>query len=205
MIVIRPSPYLADLPYALAGDLVVALPAVARMAARAGVVRARPEVSRRLLAGGAKVLVFPGGDPDSMRPWRDRDRIVFGGRRGYIRLALRAGAPILPVVTAGAHETFVVLTDGRRLLETAGIGKRLRLSTWPVSLCLPWGLLIGPAQLHFPWPTRILQEILDPIRFERTGEAAAEDDAYVRACAEQVEGAMQAALTRLARERRRAV
>ena len=141
---------LADVPYLLAGDLVVALPAVERALVQAGIVRARLEASLRLLAGGAKVLVFPGGDLEAMRPWRDRHRIVFGGRRGYVRLALRAGVPVLPVVAAGAHSTFIVLSDGRRLVEMAGIGRRLRLSTWPIALCLPWGLLIGPAQSISP-------------------------------------------------------
>jgi 1-acyl-sn-glycerol-3-phosphate acyltransferase len=192
---------LVDVPYALTGDLVVMVPALERAAARLGIVRARPEVALGLLAGGAKVLVYPGGDVESMRPYVDRDRIVFGGRRGYVRLAVRAGVPIVPVVAAGAHSTFVVLSDGRRFLEALGIGSRLRLTTWPISLCLPWGVAIGPAQLHLPWPTRILEEVLPPIHFERSGEAAASDAEYVRACAEQVESTMQAALTRLARER----
>jgi len=192
---------LADVPYALGGDLIVALPPMARMAARLGIVRARPEVSLRLLTGGAKVLVYPGGDVESMRPYADRDRIVFGGRRGYVRLALRAGVPIVPVVAAGAHSTFVVLSDGRRLMKALGVGSRLRLTTWPVSLCLPWGVAIGPVQVHLPWPTRILEEVLPPIHFERTGEAAAADAEYVRACAERVESIMQTALTRLAQER----
>ena len=108
---------LSDVPYALTGDLLVAVPALERAAAKLGLVRARPEVALRLLAGDAKVLVYPGGDVESMRPYADRDRIVFGGRRGYIRLALRAGVPIVPVVAAGAHSTFIVLSDGRRLLR----------------------------------------------------------------------------------------
>lgn len=192
---------LADLPYALTGDLLVAAPALERAAARLGIVRARPEAALRLLAAGAKVLVYPGGDVESMRPFVDRDRIVFGGRRGYVRLALRAGVPIIPVVAAGAHSTFVVLSDGRRFLQALGLGSRLRLTTWPISLCLPWGVLIGPAQVHLPWPTRILEEVLPPIHFERAGEAAASDAEYVRSCAERVESTMQLALTGLARER----
>ncbi len=192
---------LSDVPYALTGDLLVAVPALERAAAKLGLVRARPEVALRLLAGDAKVLVYPGGDVESMRPYADRDRIVFGGRRGYIRLALRAGVPSVPVVAAGAHSTFIVLSDGRRLLRALGVGSRLRLTTWPISLCLPWGVAIGPVQVHLPWPTRILEEVLPPIRFERTGEAAASDAEYVRACAEQVESTMQLALTRLAHER----
>jgi hypothetical protein len=53
-----------------------------------------------------------------------------------------------------------------------------------------------------PWPSRILIEVLPPIRFPRSGPRAAADTAYVAECAAVVEGAMQEALTRLAAERR---
>ncbi|MEI8258702.1 MAG: 1-acyl-sn-glycerol-3-phosphate acyltransferase [Deltaproteobacteria bacterium] len=192
---------LAGVPFFLAGDLVVDLPVLKQLAVPLGAVRARHGTAERLLAQGDRVFVYPGGDLESMRAFRDRDRIVFGGRRGYVRLAVRTGVPVVPVVTAGAHATCVVLDDGSRLVSLLRLDRLLRVKTWPITLCLPWGLLVGPALLHFPWPTRILQEILEPIRFGRSGDAAAADDAYVRACAGQVEATMQAALTRLAAER----
>jgi len=189
-------------PFGLAGDSVVSLPVLRELAVPLGAVRATPENARRLLSGGAKVLVYPGGDVEAMRPFRDRDRIVFGGRRGYVRTAVREGVPVIPVVTAGAHSTLVVLTDGRWIAKLLRADRFLRVKVWPITLCLPWGLVIGPALLYLPWPSRILQEVLDPIRFDRQGEEAAADEAYVRACAEQVETTMQRALTRLAHERR---
>lgn len=189
-------------PFGLAGDSVVSLPVLRELTVPLGAVRANPENARRLLSGGAKVLVYPGGDVEAMRPFRDRDRIVFGGRRGYIRTAVREGVPVIPVVTAGAHSTLVVLTDGQWLAKLLRADRFLRVKVWPITLCLPWGLVIGPALFYLPWPSRILQEVLDPIRFDRQGEEAAADEAYVRACAEQVETTMQQALTRLAQERR---
>jgi 1-acyl-sn-glycerol-3-phosphate acyltransferase len=191
-------------PYALNGDLgPVSVPALQDLVDRLGIVRARPDTARSLLDRGAKVLVFPGGDLDSMRPYRDRNRIVFGGRLGYARLAIRAGVPIVPLVTAGAHETMIVLTDNRWLLRKTGLSRRLRLGTWPVALCLPWGLVVGPWLVYVPWPSRILQEVLPPIRFPRSGDDCARDEAYVRECASTIEAEMQRALTRLADERAR--
>lgn len=191
-----------SVPFGLAGDSVVSLPLLRELTVPLGAVRASPENARRLLSAGAKVLVYPGGDVEAMRPFRDRDRIVFGGRRGYIRTAVREGVPVIPVVTAGAHSTFVVLTDGQWIAELVGARRLLRIQVWPITLCLPWGIVIGPALVYLPWPSRILQEVLDPIHFDRHGEEAAADEAYVRACAEQVETTMQRALTRLAKERR---
>ena len=183
------------------GDLPFNILPIRRLVVPLGVVRANKENGQNLLARGSKVLVYPGGDIEALRPYRDRNRIVFDKRQGYIKLAITSGVPIYPVVTAGAHSTFVVLTDNRRLMKFLGTSKWLRFGTWPISLCLPWGMIVGPLQLYWPWPTRILQEILPPIFFERSGEAAAADDEYVKTCAEHVESTMQIALTRLANER----
>ena len=61
------------------------------------------------------MLVYPGSDLDTFRPFRDRDKIVLGGRKGFLELALRERVPIVPVVTAGTHEQIIVLTRGDRL------------------------------------------------------------------------------------------
>lgn len=192
---------LPGVPYGLGHEVVISLPFVHQFIVPLGAVRASQDNALRLFARGAKVLVYPGGDYEAMRPYRQRDRIVFGGRRGYIRLAVRAGVPLVPVVAAGAHSTFVVLDDGRWLADHLGASRFLRLKVWPITLCLPWGLVVGPGLVYLPWPTRILMEVLDPVRFDRQGEEAAADEAYVAACAGQVETTMQLALTRLARER----
>ena len=193
---------LSAVPYALAHEVALSIPICQRIIVPLGAVRASPQNALRLFARRAKVLVYPGGDYEAMRPYRHRDRIVFAGRLGYIRLALRAGVAISPVVASGAHNTFMVLDDGRWLAHLLRADRLLRLKVWPVTLCLPWGLVVGPVLAYFPWPTRILIEVLEPIHFDRQGDAAAADDVYVQSCAERVEAAMQLALTRLAAERR---
>jgi len=189
------------MPYVLGGELVISLPFIHQLIVPLGAVRASHANAHRLFASGKKVLVYPGGEFDAMRPSRHRHRIVFAGRLGYIRLALREGVPIIPVVSAGAHSTFFVIDDGRWLARLLHADRLLRVKVWPITLCLPWGLVVGPGLFYFPWPTRILIEILSPICFERGGESAASDETYVRTCADRVESTMQEALDRLVRER----
>jgi 1-acyl-sn-glycerol-3-phosphate acyltransferase len=192
---------LVDVPYGLGHEVALALPGINQLVVPLGGVRASHRNAHRLFAAGRKVLVYPGGDVEAMRPYRHRDRVVFDGRTGYLKLALREAVPIVPVVAAGAHATFRILDDGRWLARWLRADCLLRIKVWPLTLCLPWGLVVGPGLFYLPWPTKILVEVLEPLRFERTGDAAAADEGYVRACADRVEGAMQAALTRLARER----
>lgn len=197
---------LAAVPFGLGHEVAIRLPGIHQLLVPLGAVRASHENAHRLFAAGRKVVVYPGSDYDSFRRFSDRHKVVFGPRRGYVRLALRAGVPIVPVVTAGSHSTFVVLgrLDGafRGLRSRLGIDRLLRLKVWPVTLSLPWGLTIGPTPPHLPLPTRIFIEALDPIRFERCGEEAAADPAYVEVCHHRVLELMQSAMSRLAAERR---
>jgi 1-acyl-sn-glycerol-3-phosphate acyltransferase len=165
-----------------------------------GAVRASHDNGEKLLQRGEKVLVYPGGDEDALRPYRRRNEVVFGGRQGYIRLALRTGVPIIPVVAAGAHATFYVIDDLRWLAKLIGANRWGRFKVWPLTLSIPWGLTLGPLLPHIPWPTKILIEILEPFHFERTGPEAAADEAWVSECSRRVESTMQSTLYRLAAE-----
>lgn len=190
---------LDDLPYAMAHDIIMRLPGLHQFLIPLGAVRACPENARRIFSAGRKVLVYPGGDAEAMRPFAERDRIVFGARRGYIRLALRHGVPIVPVVAHGAHSTALILDDGRWIVKRFGLDRRFRLNAWPITLSLPWGITFGPPPPYVPYPTRITIEVLDPIAFDKHGARWASDRDYVESCHDEVHRAMQAALDRLSR------
>jgi 1-acyl-sn-glycerol-3-phosphate acyltransferase len=189
-----------DLPFGLAHDVIVDLPIWNQILVPLGAIRARPEYAQRLLELGHKVLVYPGGDIEALRPFRERKRIKFSYRQGYIRTALHHQVPIIPVVSAGAQETFFVVDDLPWLARLLRADERLRINRWPLSLSLPWGLSLGPPPPHIPLPTRIRVEILEPIFFSAGGDRDQErDPCYVSGCAERVENTMQRALNRLYR------
>ncbi len=162
----------------LAHEMVFTLRAVAEPFARGGVLRADKEVALRTLTElGRDVLVMPGGDVETWRPYRDRYRLRWGKRRGYARLALEAGVPILPIACAGAHETLRVLSDGRWLGRALGIYKLARSEVFPIHLSLPWGLGVGPLP-HIPLPTRLRFRIGRPVL--PPAEGLAEEDRVAR-------------------------
>lgn len=189
-----------EVPYGLMHGFAINLPFFHQAYIPLGAIRASHENAHRAFERGNKVLVYPGSDYDAFRPYRHRDRIVFEGRTGYIRLALQENIPIYPLVTAGAHTQFIIIDDMRWLAKYSP--KSFRSKAMPLALSIPWGLTLLPAMPPtFALPMRILMEILEPVRFERYGADAAGDESYVRQCADRVETAMQETLTRLARER----
>lgn len=188
-------------PFALAHDAVFKVPGMRHAIEALGGVPAAAGNAQALLQAGRKVLVYPGGDVDAMRPWRQRHTIQFGGRRGYVRLAMAAGVPIVPVVAAGSHSGFYLGGDLQPLLARLGLAQFFRLKTWPVGVSFPWGVTLGPPPPYLPLPTRILIEVLPPIELPHTGADAAQDDAMVAACDLQIRSTMEAALAVLLRER----
>ncbi len=192
----------AFVPYGLTHEWTLRLPLVHQLLPPLGAVRASHENALRLFDRGHKVLVYPGGELDSMRPFRQRDQVVFGGRKGYIRLALSARVPILPVVAAGAHATYYIVSDMRWLARLLRLHRSpLRTRAWPLTLSIPWGLTPWPPLIYVPWPTRIWIEALPPITLRPDGPAAAQDEAHVARCDEHVRQVIQRALTRLAARR----
>ncbi len=108
------------------------------------------------------LMVMPGGDRDTWRPYTKRYDVCFSGRVGYARLAILAGVPIVPVANAGAHETLIVLSDGRPFARAIGLHAFARAEIFPVHLSLPWGLAIGPWP-HLPTPVTLRYRIGTPI------------------------------------------
>jgi 1-acyl-sn-glycerol-3-phosphate acyltransferase len=187
--------------YGLMHDLPFRIPFAGDLMARFGAVPARPANAIELLRRGARVLVYPGGDFDAYRPWSKRGEIVFGPRTGFVRVALRTGAPIVPVVSSGAHDGFRVLTDGRAIVERLGLKRRARLEVFPIALCLPWGVTFGPA-VYLPLPVDIRIRVLPALQWPELPAEAADDEGVVWRCREQVRETMQKALDDMERDRR---
>lgn len=155
-----------ELPVSLAHWLVMRVPLLGQILKALDVVPASPENALGALKAGRKVLVYPGGDWEAMRPSRERDRVDFGGRTGFIEVALKSGAPIVPIVAAGAHDGWYVLSRGEELARKLRIDKLLRIKVFPIALALPMGLLIGPIAVYLPLPHKIIIKVLDPIDVE---------------------------------------
>lgn len=182
--------------YGLMHDAPFSFPFAGAWLNASGAINANPRNAKRALDEGAAVLVFPGGDLDSCKPFSKRYEIEFGKRRGFIRTALRERVPIVPVVSVGAHQSLFIATDGRFIAEALGLPARFRSNVWPIGLALPYGLVFGVPAPHLPPPVKIHTRILAPMRFDLPPSAADDPDA-VEACAERVMRAMQATLDEL--------
>jgi 1-acyl-sn-glycerol-3-phosphate acyltransferase len=181
----------------LAHNLVLSMPGLGFLR-KYGTVAASPANARKALRSGAAVLVYPGGDREVHRPSWQSGRVDFGDRKGYVRLALEEDVPIVPVVAIGGQETALFLSQGEWLAKLLLLDKFLRLKVLPISLGPPWGLNVGDMLGHIPLPSKIVVEVLPPIRLrEEFGEDPDVDEIHAH-----VTALMQDTLDALASERR---
>lgn len=183
--------------YQLAHNLVLSMPGLSFLR-RFGTVAASPRNAQKALDAGAALLVYPGGDREVHRPSWQRNRVDFGGRSGFIRLALERDVPIVPVVAAGGQETALFLSQGENLARLLGLDRLFRLKVLPISLALPWGLNVGDMLGHVPLPAKLTVEVLPPIHLrEEFGPDPDVGEVY-----DHVVRLMQDTLDALAAERR---
>ena len=183
--------------YQLAHNLVLSIPTLSQLR-KFGTVAASQSNARKALDSGAALLVYPGGDVEVHRPSWEGNQVDFGGRKGFIRLAIEQNVPIVPVVSIGGQETALFLTRGEHLARLFALDRMFRLKVLPISLALPWGLNVGDMLGHIPLPAKITIETLPPIDLAADfGPKPDVDDVY-----DHLIRLMQDTLDALAAERR---
>ncbi|MEA2167706.1 MAG: hypothetical protein QOF76_1006 [Solirubrobacteraceae bacterium] len=188
-----------------AHDVLMTAPLLGDYFKASGVIPASRKGVTAALEAGHDVIVWPGGEEDSMRHWSRRNEVVLAGRRGFVKQAINSGVPIVPVATVGGGDSVFVLSEGRWLAsaldKVGGLASKLRAATLPIVAGLPFGIAPEILPSHIPLPTKLKYEILEPIEVS-DDPARADDDAYVDEQYEAVETALQGAVDRLAEERR---
>ena len=182
-----------------AHDALMALPGIGDYFRKMGVLPARSESIMAALDSRRDVALWPGGERDSLRPWTQRDEAVLGGRKGFVRLAIRAGVPIVPIATVGGPDAMPVLMRGDQLSQLLRLDKLLRLKVFPIAISLPWG--VAPAALpQFPLPAKIRTRLMPAVELDHD-LALADDDEYLEEKYREVRDSIQRGMDALARKR----
>jgi 1-acyl-sn-glycerol-3-phosphate acyltransferase len=125
-----------------------------------------PEHAIRLLEEDRLLLVFPEGAKGTAKLFSERyDLVDFG--TGFVRLAMKAKAPIVPFAFLGGGEAIPTVHNSKRLGALFGA---------------PY-VPITPYLLTLPLPVQLDLYVSEPMWFEGSGN---EDDKVVQDCVDQV-------------------
>jgi 1-acyl-sn-glycerol-3-phosphate acyltransferase len=162
------------------------LPWISVFMRKVGGVVASPYNALRLLEQDQLVAVFPEGVKGTGKPFGERYRLQRFGRGGFVEIALRAGAPIVPVAVVGSEEIYPKIGDVPALARLIGA------PFFPVTPTFPW---LGPLGV-VPLPSKWRIEFCDPIETAGYGPDAANDRGLVLELTDRVRETVQEALLR---------
>jgi 1-acyl-sn-glycerol-3-phosphate acyltransferase len=150
----------------MAEKFINTLPIASLWSNRTGQFTGLPENAERLLRDDRLLLVFPEGARGTAKLYSERYSLVEFGT-GFMRLALKTGAPIVPFAFLGGGSAIPTVTNAYAL------GKLLGMPYIPVT----------PYLLPLPLPAKLEVHYGAPMTFEGDGS---EDDAVVLSYVEQV-------------------
>jgi 1-acyl-sn-glycerol-3-phosphate acyltransferase len=165
-------------------DWAFALPFISTFMRRVGGIPASPYNARRVLEQDETVMVFPEGIKGTGKPFSERYRLQRFGRGGFVEVALRAGAPIIPIAVVGSEEIYPKLGESRALARATGA------PFVPLTPTFPWFGLLG----LIPLPSRWRIEFCDPIDLSEYPPEAADDPRVVFELSEEVRDTIQSKL-----------
>jgi 1-acyl-sn-glycerol-3-phosphate acyltransferase len=166
---------------AMADYFVPSLPIVGTLFARCGVVGGSRGNARALLESGELLMLFPEGVPGIGKAFKDRYQLQ-EWRQGHCELAIRHGAPVVPIAIVGPEEQMP------------------QLARIPLKGPVPY--IPVPATL-FPLPVRYHVYYGEPIRLdEEHAPSEADDPEVVRDATARVKAAVQQLLERGLSERK---
>jgi 1-acyl-sn-glycerol-3-phosphate acyltransferase len=168
-------------PRPLVLDWAFQVPYLSFFMRKVGGVPARPQNAERLLEQDHLVSAFPEGAKAAGKPFSERYRLQRFGRGGFVEVAIRTGAPIIPVAIVGAEEIYPVIGESKVL------GRLTRAPFVPVTPTFPF---LGPLGL-VPLPSRWRIEFCDPVDLSDIPPGSASDRRLVFDLAEQIRATIQ--------------
>jgi 1-acyl-sn-glycerol-3-phosphate acyltransferase len=164
-------------------------PGVGMLTNKLGLVAAHPANAQRLLRDeGRLALVFPEGQKASRKLYWQRYRLRRFGRGGFVRTAMRAEVPVVPVAVIGAEEAMPIFAHVSALQRLTG------LIYFPVNHAFPhFGL--AAALMYLPAKFKI--RFLEPIDLSDYCADDADDVSLVQRIAEDIRARIQSELDRM--------
>lgn len=154
-----------------------------------GMVVGSHENGDRLLKNEELIFIMPGGSKEAWKSSKYRYRLLWKGRTGFIKMALRNRCPIIPSANVGTDDTYKVFFDGYTTAYKLFRNKKVVL---PISLPIGLGVL--------PFPVKMTQYVGEPITLPYPPEADTDPD-VVQECQELVRSRVYDLIDRGLRER----
>jgi 1-acyl-sn-glycerol-3-phosphate acyltransferase len=169
-------------------------PGVSMLVNKLGLVPAHRANAQRLLRDeGRLAIVFPEGQKATRKLLWQKYRLRRFGRGGFVRTAIKARVPIVPVAVVGAEEAMPIFAHLGFLKKLTG------LIYFPVTPSFPH---FGPAGALMYLPAKFRIEFMEPIDMSEYPVETVRDPAAIQAISERIRGQIQTRLDEMVQARK---
>jgi len=158
-------------------------PGVSMLVNKIGMVPAHRANAQRLLRDeGRLAVVFPEGQKGTRKMYWQRYRLRRFGRGGFVRTAIRARVPIVPIALIGAEEAMPIFAHFRTLQKLTG------LIYFPLTPSFPQFGLAGALMFM---PAKFKIRFMEPIDLSGYPPGTVDDPAEIQAISERIRALIQ--------------
>ncbi|MCB0870880.1 MAG: acyltransferase family protein [Solirubrobacterales bacterium] len=158
-------------------------PGVSMLVNKMGLVPAHRENAQRLLHDeGRLAVVFPEGQKGTRKLYWQRYKLRRFGRGGFVRTAIRARVPIVPVALIGAEEAMPIFAHFKLLQKLSG------LIYFPLTPSFPHFGLAAPLMYM---PSKFKIRFMEPIDMAEYPVETIDDPAEIQVISEQIRARIQ--------------
>lgn len=183
--------------YGLADHMFRTLPVIGTLWSRSGGVVAHPDNAYRLLREQQQLaLVFPEGTKGPSKHYSQRYQLRRFGRGGYVRIAMRAGVPIIPIAVVGAEESMPVVA------RLPAVSRALGIPYFPITANMALAPVLGPLAAVAYFPAKFTIRVLEPVTFDTEPDQPRYSRNRIMDASEMIRGRIQDALYDMLAHRR---
>jgi 1-acyl-sn-glycerol-3-phosphate acyltransferase len=159
----------------------VSLPFLSALFVKLGQTLANEDNGIRLLEQEQLIAVYPEGTKGVGKLFKDRYRLARFGRGGFVRMAIKTGAMMIPVSVVGAEEIYISIAKSQFIADL------IKFPFFPISLRWP---LLGPLAF-IPFPTKWYIDFGEPIPTDHYENDSENNLALVSELSDQVRNIIQ--------------
>lgn len=155
---------------ALAASVLFWIPIVRELSLWSSCINASRPIAEKALDARKTLLILPGGEAEQIRTTYGKERVYVQKRKGFVKLAIRKGIPIVPMYVFGCSDSYYTYNNDlfprfrQWLVQSFGICITLCSGLWGNPLC--------------PLPKTTTMVLAAPMAFPQSNEpTSAEIDA----------------------------